>query len=125
MYFLAGLSNVDGAMNQREIALLKEINELLKLSAEDLDRIIAIYTQQQERTKSSDSPSSRIAAVKLAYRIMGVSENASKDEIKKAYRRLVKLHHPDVFATKGKEHQEIDRKSTRLNSSHVRISYAV
>lgn len=110
MYFLAGLSNVDGAMNQREIALLKEINELLKLSAEDLDSIIAIYTQQQERTKSSESPSSRIAAVKLAYRIMGVSENTSKDEIKKAYRRLVKLHHPDVFATKGKEHQEIAAK---------------
>src|SRR5690554_1101409 len=69
-----------------------------------------LFRSQQERTKSSDSPSSRIAAVKLAYRIMGVSENASKDEIKKAYRRLVKLHHPDVFATKGKEHQEIAAK---------------
>jgi len=32
MYFLAGLSTVDGSMNQREIDLLKEMNVLLNLS---------------------------------------------------------------------------------------------
>ena len=107
MYFLASLSNVDGAMNKQEIALLKEINDLLKLSAEDLDSIIAMYTQKQERTKSAGNSMSRISAIELAIKVMGVSENASKDEIKKAYRRLVKLHHPDVFATQAIEHQEI------------------
>ncbi|HZH87231.1 MAG TPA: DnaJ domain-containing protein [Brumimicrobium sp.] len=110
MYFLAGLSNVDGAMNKREIALLKDINNLLKLSTEDFDSIIAMYTQKQERTKPSDNSSSRIAAIELAFRVMGVSKNASMGEIKKAYRRLVKLHHPDVFAAQGAEHQEIAEK---------------
>jgi len=45
------------------------------------------------------------------YDILGVTRKASPDEIKKAYRRLVRLHHPDVSkepdaAQKFKEVQE-------------------
>ena len=30
------------------------------------------------------------------YLILGVDENCSEEEIKKAFRRLAKIHHPDV-----------------------------
>src|SRR5436305_11845257 len=42
--------------------------------------------------------------------------------------RITDLRHADPRCRQGAEHhrhQAIDRKSTRLNSSHVRISYAV
>lgn len=107
MYFLAGLSNVDGSMNSREIQLLKEMNTLLELSPKDFESIIAMYSQKQERAQTNVNVPPPFSAVRLASKIIGVSENASQDEIKKAYRGLVKLHHPDRFANESVEHQKL------------------
>lgn len=107
MYFLAGLSTVDGSMNEREIELLKEMNTLLELSPADFERIIAMYTQKHEQKSTPPNSKPRLSEIQIASTIMGVSEHASKDEIKKAYRHLVKLHHPDCFATESIEQQAI------------------
>ena len=44
------------------------------------------------------------------YAILGVSKDATKKEIQKAFQQKARKLHPDV--------NKADRKSTRLNSSH-------
>jgi curved DNA-binding protein CbpA len=46
------------------------------------------------------------------YGVLGVAPNASQSEIKRAYRRLVRLHHPDVNA------QAEDAQIKRLNEAY-------
>ena len=41
-----------------------------------------------------------------AYKILGLDKTATVDQIKKAYRRLVKKYHPDKVAHLGQEHQK-------------------
>lgn len=45
--------------------------------------------------------------MKNYYEILGVSENASQDEIKKAYRQLSKQYHPDVNPSGEEKFKEI------------------
>ena len=37
------------------------------------------------------------------YKVLGVSEHASLEEIKRAYKRLMKKYHPDVNKSKNAE----------------------
>src|SRR5690625_5813146 len=87
------------------------------------------------------------------YKILGVPQDADAATIKKTYRKLARNLHPDTNAGDPQAEQKFkeigeayavlsdpeqrkeydayramaggDRKSTRLNSSHVAISYAV
>jgi curved DNA-binding protein CbpA len=47
------------------------------------------------------------------YDLLGVSRNASKDDIRKAYLRLIAKYHPDKVAHLGDEFQQIAKDKTR------------
>ena len=51
------------------------------------------------------------------YKVLGVSSNASDDEIKKAYRNLAKKYHPDI----NPGNKEAERKMNEINSAYDQI----
>ncbi|EIA41923.1 co-chaperone protein DnaJ [Campylobacter coli 111-3] len=59
------------------------------------------------------------------YETLGVSKNASADEIKKAYRRLARQYHPDINKEKGaeKKFKEINAAYEILSDEKKRAQY--
>ena len=60
----------------------------------DLNQVVSLFF------KSTDEAGD-------AFEILGLSLDATNDEIKKAYRQLVKMHHPDLFHNESEAQQKI------------------
>jgi ABC-type multidrug transport system fused ATPase/permease subunit len=52
------------------------------------------------------------------YEVLGISENSTKQEIKKAYRNLAKIYHPDLTFSKKEEYTVILQK---INKAYERL----
>ena len=60
------------------------------------------------------------------YKILGVSRNATKEEIKKAYKKLAKLYHPDLHKgdkEKEEKFKEINEAYRVLSDDKLRANY--
>lgn len=62
------------------------------------------YTNQQQWSRGPyDSYTYVDTKLNDAYRILGISETATDDEVRQAYKRMALKYHPDRIASQGEE----------------------
>ena len=101
--FLFGISGADGEFHQTELNMLRLIAQYLGISSNDYT---SIYERQVGYRNSSYSSNTRNTSYsKDPYKVLGITREATDDEVKKAYRRMALKYHPDRVAGMSEEMQ--------------------
>ena len=122
-----------GEINPSQNQILLNIARELGLSRADFDRILSTIRAEHHfmRDRPHDTavnnsatqgmPVREVVNEEDAYAILSLSPSASDEEIKKAYRRLTSMHHPDKLVAKGlpEEMLKIAEDKTR----EIRLAY--
>lgn len=109
--YLIIIAKVDGTVSPEEVYALKEVATYLGLSAQDVDSMLNMEASSNQQIGFDE-----------AYKILGISPNATNDEVKAAYRKMALKHHPDRVSTLGDDVREAaEKKFQEINNAKERI----
>ncbi len=102
--FYIGLA--DGRLCGAEEAYLREVARHLGFNPGDYERIRAAFlgTPPQSGPGGVDNP----------HAVLGIAPDASLAEIRAAYRRLVRAHHPDLMLARGMPAERVAQATARI-----------
>lgn len=90
LMFLSDIAKADGRVDSSEINVLKQLASDLGISAQYVDQFLSLGGDSLED----------------AYKVLGISPDATDDEVRKAYRKMALQYHPDKVSTLGADVQE-------------------
>ena len=81
IHFLFSIANSDRHVDLKEIEVIKKISKYFWINEYDFASIEAMFSNKE--------------SIDNAYDILGLSKSSSEDQIKQAYRKMIKKYHPD------------------------------
>lgn len=109
--FLVLIARADGVLSTEEINTIREIGSFLNLSQADVESILNL-----------ESGSSEDGSLEDAYKVLGVSPDATDKEVRAAYRQMALKHHPDRVASLGEDvRKAAEKKFQEINAAKEKI----
>ena len=109
LHFLFSIANSDGSISPAELQTIHTIATYLYINQRDFESIQAMFYNRA--TESFN-----------AYKILEIEKSATNEEVKAAYRKLVKKHHPDKLRHLGEEHMKgAEEKFRQIQKAYEQI----
>ena len=113
----------DGAMDAAEERLLLHICRRLGFSESAFRQIERLVQAERHFGETGAGPRTG-PTLANAYDVLGIGDEASDEEVKKAYRRLMNQHHPDKLVAKGLPEEMMkvaEQKTKEIRQAYERI----
>ena len=103
IHFLFGVSASDNELHTNEIELIKKIGNYLNINHYDFESIQSMFINKSKNN-----------SLEKWYKILEIDKNATKEEIKKSYRKMVMKYHPDKLQGVSKDIVKLAEEKFRL-----------
>ncbi|HSS63736.1 MAG TPA: co-chaperone DjlA [Gammaproteobacteria bacterium] len=117
----------DGSVHAEERRILEHVCHRLGVSRSELDQLETLVQAGLHYRQGAGAPSRARMPLDEAHGALGVSEDSSDEEVKKAYRRLMSQHHPDKLVAKGlpEEMMRLAKEKTQeIKAAYERVKEA-
>ena len=110
--FFLNLAYIDGEFNKSEQDVIRNIAYGFGIDKETLDEIIFKFDSFYGSRFGADRD--EMSQENDAFEVLGLSKNASLEEVKARYKELVRQYHPDILMGRGESKEVIERSTKKL-----------
>ena len=110
--FFLNLAYIDGEFNKSEQDIIRNIAYGFGIDKETLDEIIYKFDSFYGSRFGADHD--EMSQENDAFEVLGLSKNASLEEVKARYKELVRQYHPDILMGRGESKEVIERSTKKL-----------
>ena len=110
--FFLNLAYIDGEFNKSEQDIIRNIAYGFGIDKETLDEIIYKFDSFYGSRFGVDHD--EISQENDTFEVLGLSKNASLEEVKARYKELVRQYHPDILMGRGESKEVIERSTKKL-----------